>query len=234
MIKINLLPHREMKRKARRTQFLVIAAFFALVGFAIVGAVGFVYNQYIDDQKSTNEFIKKENKKLDTEIAEIAKLKEEIEGLKARQKAVEDLQADRNLPVHMLDELVKFTPDGISLFSVKQTGLKVEVRGMTVNNARVADYLRNLSNNSQWLERPELQVIAGAGPNGVIIPEGVPKSTQLTNAAKRAQQFTLSANIKRAKQPEPDKGGAKPAAPAGTPAAVPAKSAAAPSGGAAS
>jgi type IV pilus assembly protein PilN len=225
MIKVNLLPHRELKRKARRTQFYVMAGFVALVGLGIVGAVGFVYDQYISDQKRTNNFIVGENKKLDAEIAEIAKLKEEIEGLKARQKAVEDLQADRNLPVHMLDELVKFTPDGISLFTVKQSGLKVEVSGMTINNARVADYLRNLANNSVWLERPELQVISGAGPNGVALPEGIAKSPQLVNMAKRSQQFRLSANIKRAKLPEPGKGDApKGAAPAG---AAPAKSAAA-------
>ena len=122
MIRINLLPHREIKRQARRRQFYILCGVVAGVGAAIVIAVGGVIQGQISAQKENNEFIKKENAKLDTEIKEIGKLREEIEGLKARQKAVEDLQGDRNLPVHVLDELVKNTPEGIYLRSIKQTG----------------------------------------------------------------------------------------------------------------
>jgi len=170
MIRINLLPHRELKRQARRRVFMILCVISAVVGAAIVGAGGVFINQEIDNQKSSNNFIKKENDKLDAEIKEIAKLRDEIEGLKARQKAVEDLQGDRNLPVHVLDELVKNTPEGIYLRSLKQQGGRVTLNGLAANNAKVADYVRNLGNNSPWLSNPELveikAVVVGQGAAG--------------------------------------------------------------------
>ena len=214
MTKINLLPHRELKRKARRRDFGIMAFIAAAIGAAIVFAVGFVIQQYIDVQKAKNNFIQAQSKKLDEEIKEIAKLKEEIEALKARQKAVEDLQADRNLPVHVLDELVKQTPEGIYLRNIRQTGMRVTVTGQAMNNARVADYVRNLSNNSPWLVAPDLVEI-----RAVSVGTGA--------SARKLNDFSLGVNIQRQKAPDPK--AAAPAAPAaaGTapaPAAAPKKS----------
>lgn len=197
MIRINLLPHRELKRQARRRQFGVLCAVVAAIGAVIVGAVGGVIQGQISAQKESNAFIKKENEKLDSEIKEIAKLREEIESLKARQKAVEDLQGDRNLPVHVLDELVKNTPEGIYLRSIRQAGGRVSLAGYAANQAKVADYVRNLGNNSPWLTNPELVEIkatsVGAGA-----------------AARRLNDFTMNVTIRRPKTPAPD----APAAPA--------------------
>jgi type IV pilus assembly protein PilN len=210
MIRINLLPHRELKRQARRRVFMILCVISAVVGAAIVGAGGVFINQEIDNQKSSNNFIKKENDKLDAEIKEIAKLRDEIEGLKARQKAVEDLQGDRNLPVHVLDELVKNTPEGIYLRSLKQQGGRVTLNGLAANNAKVADYVRNLGNNSPWLSNPELVEI-----KAVVVGQGA--------AAKRLNDFTMAVSIRRPKEPE----AGAPAAP-GTPAGAPATPGAAP------
>jgi len=214
MIRINLLPHRELKRQARRRVFMILCVISALVGGAIVLAGGVFIGQEIDNQKSSNNFIKKENDKLDAEIKEIAKLRDEIEGLKARQKAVEDLQGDRNLPVHVLDELVKNTPEGIYLRSLKQQGGRVTLNGLAANNAKVADYVRNLGNNSPWLSNPELVEI-----RAVVIGQGA--------AAKRLNDFTMAVSIRRPKEPEagapaaPGTPGA-PATPGAPPAAAPA------------
>ncbi len=195
MIRINLLPHRELARQARRRQFGVLCAIVAAIGGAIIIAVGGVIQTQISSQKESNAFIQKENDKLDSDIKEIAKLREEIEGLKARQRAVEELQGNRNLPVHVLDELVKNTPDGIYLKSIKQTGTKVSLIGVAANQAKVADYVRNLGNNSEWLTAPELVEI---------------KAT--TVGARRLNDFTMNISIKRPKPPEPEPA-AKPAAP---------------------
>ena len=190
MIRINLLPHREIKRQARRRQFYILCGVVAGVGAAIVIAVGGVIQGQISAQKENNEFIKKENAKLDTEIKEIGKLREEIEGLKARQKAVEDLQGDRNLPVHVLDELVKNTPEGIYLRSIKQTGGRVSLSGLALNQAKVADYVRNLGNNSAWLANPELvEIRATTAAQG----------TQ----TRRLNDFTLNISIRRPKVEDP-------------------------------
>ncbi len=203
MIRINLLPHRELKRQARRRQYYILCAAMAGVGIAIVGAVGGYISAHISAQNDTNAFIEKENKKLDDDIKEIAKLEDEIRGLKARQRAVEDLQGDRNLPVHLLDELVKATPDGIYLRSLRQSGTRVTVNGLAANNAKVADYVRNLTRNT-WLAAPELVEI-----KAVVVGAG--------GAAKRLNEFTMSLSIIRPKDPAP---GAQPAAgavPASTP-----------------
>ena len=136
--------------------------FFALLGLsAIVGGVivlavgGFIANN-ISDQNLRNTFIKTENTKLDTQIQEIATLKQEIDALKARQQAVEDLQSDRNQPVYLMDELVKQVPEGIYLKALKQSGQRIVLNGYAQSNERVSELLRNLSNNSTWLERPDL------------------------------------------------------------------------------
>jgi type IV pilus assembly protein PilN len=123
---------------------------------AVVFIVVLVINSFISAQTDRNAFITSENAKLDEQIKQIADLKSEIDSLKARQQAVEDLQADRNLPVHLLDELVKQTPEGVSLNGIRQSGLKVTLTGIAQSNDRISEFLRNVGNNSPWLEAPEL------------------------------------------------------------------------------
>jgi len=156
MIRINLLPHREEKRKQRKQAFLVMLAIAAILGGAIVLGVGVFINNNISNQTQRNNFIKAENARLDEQIKEIATLKQEIEALKARQQAVEDLQSDRNQPVYLMDELVKQVPEGIYLRAFKQVGQRVVLNGYAQSNERVSELLRNLSNNSPWLQKPDL------------------------------------------------------------------------------
>ena len=157
MIRINLLPHREAKRKQNKN------AFYRLIGLAAVFAVGIglvvyflILGQMISNQNERNDKIKKANLVLDQQIAEVATLKDEIAALKARQQAVEDLQSDRNQPVYLLDELVKQIPEGIFLRSFNQVGQKVTLVGTAQSNERVSQLLGNLTRESQWLEKPEL------------------------------------------------------------------------------
>lgn len=156
MIKINLLPHRALKRAARRRDFYVMAGLTFAASLLIVIAGGIIFTGYIANQASRNTYIKDANRKLDGQIKEIAQLRSEIDGLKARQQAVENLQGDRNLPVHMLEELTRQTPEGVYLRSALQDGMRIALNGHAQSNERIAELLRNLGNNSVWLERPEL------------------------------------------------------------------------------
>jgi type IV pilus assembly protein PilN len=189
MIRINLLPHREEKRKLRKAAFIRMLALAAVTGLAIaVAYAGFIATK-ISNQNNRNNFIKTENAKLDAEIKEIATLKQEIEALQARQQAVEDLQSDRNQPVYLMDELVKQIPEGIYLRSFKQDNQRVAMSGYAQSNERVSELLRNLSNNSPWLERPDLIEI------------------RLTNLgqgkdAKKVFDFTVNVGIKRPREKE--------------------------------
>lgn len=184
MARINLLPHREAKRKERKNAFFAMLALSLVLGGVIVLAVAGFIEHKISNQTQRNEFIKAENKRLDTQIAEIATLKQEIEALKARQQAVEDLQSDRNQPVYLMDELVKQVPEGIYLKSFKQAGQRVVLNGHAQSNERVSELLRNLSNNSPWLERPDLIEIRSTGA-------GQGKD------AKKVYDFTINVGIKR-------------------------------------
>ena len=162
MILINLLPHREAARKRRREGFYVSLGIAAAAGLLISGAVYLWYAAQIADQQSRNLTLQNEIKKLEAQIKEVATLQQEIAALRARQQAVEDLQADRNLPVHLLNELVRQLPDGVYLTSLKQTNEVVALTGVAQSNERVSELLRNLSNNSKWLARPELvEIVAG-------------------------------------------------------------------------
>ena len=167
--RVNLLPHRAAKRERQKKLFWALTGLAAVAGLFMVGAVWTVLQGQIGNQEARNEFIRAENRKLDTQIKEIATLRQEIDGLRARQRAVEDLQADRNQPVYLLDEIAKQVPEGIYLRSIKQEDRKVTVTGWAASNERVSEFLRNLQNNSRVLERPELVEIkvAGKGPEGV-------------------------------------------------------------------
>lgn len=161
MILVNLLPHREAARKRRREAFFVALGIAALAGGLICGAVYSWYQAQISGQQDQNTYLKSEITRLDNQIKEIAGLQQEIAALRARQNAVEDLQGNRNLPVYLLDELVKQLPDGVYLTSMKQENQVVLLAGVAQSNERVSELLRNLSNNSPWLTRPELIEITG-------------------------------------------------------------------------
>jgi type IV pilus assembly protein PilN len=160
---INLLPHRQERRQRRKVAFYAGLGVAAVAGLVIVGLWYLVLQQLTDNQHQRNQFLSAEIAKLESQIKDIATLKAEIEALKARQKAVEDLQIDRNVPVRLLNELVKQTPEGVYLTSIKQTGNVVAVTGVAQTNERVSELLRNTAYNSEWLTHPELiEIRAGA------------------------------------------------------------------------
>ena len=156
MILINLLPHRELARKKARQVFNTSLAGAAVLGALVAGVVYLWFQNEISRQQERNGFLTSEIKKLDEEIKEVATLQEEIAALKARQQAVEDLQANRNLPVHLLNESVLQLPDGIYLKSIKQENQNVLMTGVAQSNERVSELLRNLSRHSDWVSKPEL------------------------------------------------------------------------------
>jgi type IV pilus assembly protein PilN len=162
MILINLLPHREATRKRRKEQFFTQLGLSALLGGIICGAVYTWYQGRIADQQARNSFLKQETARLDAEIKDIATLQAQIASLRARQTAVEDLQADRNMPVHLLEELVSELPDGIYLRSMKQENQSVLLMGTAQSQERVSDFLRSLSTKTKWLVKPELVEIVAA------------------------------------------------------------------------
>jgi len=162
VILINLLPHREAARKRRRETFQATMLASVLVGIVIAGAIYWWFQMKIEEQQGKNQFLQSEIKILEGQIKEIATIEEEIAALRARQKAVEDLQSDRNLPVHLLSELVQQLPDGVYITTLKQTNQTVAMQGMAQSNERVSEMLRNLSNNTPWLSKPELVEIVAA------------------------------------------------------------------------
>jgi type IV pilus assembly protein PilN len=163
VILVNLLPHREERRKRRKAAFFAGLGASVVVGLAAAGVWYFVLDQLTSAQRARNDFLTAEIKKLEREIKDIASLRAEIAALKARQKAVEDLQTDRNIPVYLLNELVKQTPEGVYLTTVRQNGQVVSLTGIAQTNERVSELLRNTLYNSTWLEKPELVEIKATG-----------------------------------------------------------------------
>jgi type IV pilus assembly protein PilN len=191
MIRINLLPHREAKRKQKQTAFTALLALGAVAGVALVLLVGAYNTSRIVVQNVRNQVLKNANAELDKKISKIATLKSEIEALKARQQAVEDLQGDRNQPVYLLDELVRQTPQGVYLKGFKQDGQRVMLNGYAQSQERVAELLRNLSGGSPWLERPDLTEVRAA-------------TLAQSKTGRKVVEFTLTVSIKRARQSDDD------------------------------
>lgn len=185
MILINLLPHREAARKRRKETFYATLGAAALLGGLIAGAAYVWFQAQISDQQGKNVYLQSEIKKLEVEIKEISTLQAEIAALKARQEAVEDLQGDRNLPVHLMNELSRQLPDGVYLGSMKQENQRVTLQGTAQSNERVSELLRNLGNNSPWLVKPELVEITAGTVN--LSPRD----------QRRVSNFTMRVGLKR-------------------------------------
>ena len=196
MILINLLPHREAARKRRREAFYVALGASAVAGLLIAGGIYLWFAAQIADQQSRNLVLENENKRLDAQIKDIATLQAEIAALRARQQAVEDLQADRNLPVHLLNELVKQLPDGVYVTTMRQNNQVVAITGVAQSNERVSELLRNLANNSPWLTRPELvEIVAGnvtVGPRDQRRVANFNVRVRLTRASEARQAASAS------------------------------------------
>ena len=180
MIRINLLPHREEKRKARRQQFYSLLGMVTVLGAMIVFLVYTVISGYVSTQESKNEFLKQKIAVLDKEIEQIKRLKEQTQALLARKQVIESLQRDRAEAVRLLSELVKQMPEGVYIRSLRQEGVKISLGGYAQSNARVSTLMRNIE-ASPWLENLRLIEI---------------KAVQVDK--RRLNEFNLEAALKRA------------------------------------
>ena len=184
MIRINLLPHREEKRRAKRQQFYGLLGLVSILSCLIVFLVVTVIDGYIAAQEARNDFLKKEIVVLDKQIDQIKRLKEQTQALLARKQIIESLQRDRAEAVHLLSELVKQMPEGVYIRSLKQEGAKIILTGYAQSNARVSTLMRNVE-ASPWLEKPQLVEIKAA-----------------TVDKRRLSEFNLNAAVKRSANQE--------------------------------
>lgn len=180
MIRINLLPHREEKRKAKRQQFYGLLGMVSVLAGLIVFLAYSIISGYISAQEAKNEFLKKEIAVLDKQIDQIKRLKEQTQALLARKQIIESLQRDRAEAVRLLSELVKQMPEGVYIRSMKQNGVRISLNGYAQSNARVSTLMRNIE-ASPWLEKPQLIEI-----KAVILDK------------RRLNEFNMNADLKRA------------------------------------
>ncbi len=206
MILINLLPYRIERRKRRKQAFFAGLGLAGLVGALIVVAAYLLLQYLTIEQQRRNQYLSTEIGKLELQIKDIADLRAEIDGLKSRQKAVEDLQADRNTPVHLLNELAKSVPEGVYLTAIRQSNKVVNITGIAQTNERVSELLRNVSRDNEWLEKPQLAEI---------------KLANLSTTGRdqrRLFEFTMQVSIKTSAVPDAPGAKASGAAPAKAPA----------------
>jgi type IV pilus assembly protein PilN len=200
VILINLLPHREAARKRRKQMFQTTMLLSFVGGLLIAGLIYSLLQSQIADQQGKNGLLQAEIKVLEKQIVEIAGLENEITALRARQNAVEDLQSDRNLPVHLLHELVTQLPEGVYVTSLKQDGQVITMQGMAQSNERVSEMLRNLSENTPWFTKPELTEIVAT--NLSLTPKD----------QRRVASFNLRFRLMRTSEAQKAMGAVPPAA----------------------
>jgi type IV pilus assembly protein PilN len=186
VIRVNLLPHREIRRKQQQTQFFIMLGTVVAIGAAIWGVVHFYLEDQFENQVNRNKYLQTEIEKLDKQIAEIQKLKDQTASMLARKQVVETLQSTRSEVVHLLDQLVRQLPDGVYLRSIRQAGNRVTISGLTQSQARVSTLMRNLE-SSPHLEGPGLIEIKAARVAG----------------GQRANDFLMNVSITRAKVEAP-------------------------------
>jgi len=193
MIRVNLLPHREEKRKRRQQQFGVLAGMAAVLGLLVAAGVWLFLDTQVSQQQANVNYMKGEISKLDKQIEEIRKIREETASLLAKKQVVEGLQSNRSEPVQLLDQLLRQLPEGVYLKQVKQSGPKVNLVGYAQSNARVSTLMRNLG-ASPYLENPELVEIKAVPAPG--------------NPSNRVNEFNMNISIKRAQAEDSTRAGA--------------------------
>ncbi len=199
MIRINLLPHRAEKRKAKEVQFIAFSVISVVLGAVIVGLVHVAIMAQIDYQERRNAYLTKEIAILDKQIDEIKKLREQTKSLLARKNVVENLQSTRSDVVHLLDQMLRILPDGVYLKSLRQTGKKIDLVGFAQSNARVSTLMRSIE-DSPWLGKPTLEEIHATG-----------------SGSTRLSEFSLNFELR---QVAPAPAAVKPVAVKGSPAAL--------------
>lgn len=187
MIRINLLPHREEKRKARRQQFYALSGLVSILAGLIVFLLYSIIGGYIGSQEEKNSFLKSEIAVLDKQIDQIKRLKEQTQALLSRKQIIESLQRDRAEAVNLLGELAKQMPEGVYLRSIRQTGQRVDLIGYAQSNARVSTLMRNLE-ASPWLEKPQLVEI-----KAIVVDK------------RRLNEFSMNVAVTRAPAQDADK-----------------------------
>jgi type IV pilus assembly protein PilN len=192
--RINLLPHREERRKRARQHFMTVSFGTAVIGVMLAGLMYQFYQRQIEVQTDRNTFLTNEIKKLDKDIADINELRNQIQALLARKTIIETLQADRAQTVHLLEQMVRQMPEGVYLKSMRQSGPKIHIVGYAQSNARVSTLMRNIE-ASPWLDQP---VLVEVKANNVD--------------KRRVSEFNMYLNLKRAATKDPAKDAPKPAA----------------------
>jgi type IV pilus assembly protein PilN len=189
MIRINLLPHRELKRAARRRQFNVLLGLTVAAGVAVFAVGHSVIAARQSNQDARNAYLTQQIALLDGQIGEIKKIREQTQALLARKQVVETLQSNRTEVVHLFDQMIRLLPDGLYLKSFKQTGDTISIGGYTQSSARVSTLMRNLD-ASPWFEQPTLVEIKAATVNNLraneflLTVKQTPQQTDETTNAK--------------------------------------------------
>jgi len=194
VIRVNLLPHRAEKRRARQIQFIAFSVISIALACFLVGVVELAIDTQISYQERRNTYLKQETAVLDKQIEEIRKLREQTQSLLARKNVVEGLQSTRSDVVHLLDQMLRILPDGVYLKSLKQTGNQIVLVGFTQSNARVSTLMRAIE-DSPWLDTPTLIEIHATGSGG-----------------GRISEFTLNFNLTKPKAADSTTPAGKPAA----------------------
>jgi len=185
MIRVNLLPHRAEKRKARQVQFIVLSALSLALGVVIVGFVYAAISTQISYQERRNAYLKQEIAVLDKQIEEIRKLREQTQALLSRKTVVENLQSTRSDVVHLLDQMLRILPEGVYLKSLKQSGYGISLEGYAQSSARVSTLMRSIE-DSPWLDTPILIEVKASTVGG-----------------KRLSEFSLRFNLTKQAEPAP-------------------------------
>jgi type IV pilus assembly protein PilN len=184
MIRVNLLPHRAEKRKARQIQFVLLSVISVVLGLVLIGFVHVAISTQISYQERRNNYLKQEISVLDKQIEEIKKLREQTQALLARKTVVENLQSTRSDVVHLMDQMLRILPDGVYLKSLKQTGYNISIVGYAQSSARVSTLMRSIE-DSPWLDTPTLVEVHAT-----------------TSGNTRLSEFSLYFNLTKQTAPE--------------------------------
>ena len=145
MIQINLLPIREIKRRKRAKNELLLAALAVVLFLAVLALMIIAYTMQTKRLQHDLEDLQAKRRQYETQLKEIEALEKEKKRLQTRIEIIQNLKKKSGIAVHVLDDIANRTPpDRIWLTKLAQTGTALDMTGMAQDNQTVAKYMLDL------------------------------------------------------------------------------------------
>ena len=164
MIRINLLPVKQLEAEVARRREIVIGAVVLGLALLALGTMYLLQAFQLSNLESELAQRQGELQALNTKIKEMGDLQNKIKEIKGKNKVINDLKKNKSGPVLVMGNLANATPATLWLTDLKESGGSLTLTGVAVDNKSVADFINGLEASNHFRRVELIETIEGVGP----------------------------------------------------------------------